>query len=98
MTFTSSASISSARSDTVVRSRAQGIQSRQQIARGRTVGVAEVAQRAQVGANGLAARVERQQDLVGIAGGPADGFALPAHALGDGTQGRIQFRRIDLVQ
>ena len=46
------------------------------------VGVAEVFQRLPVGAYGLAARVQREQNLIGVGGGLADPLALAADALG----------------
>ena len=44
------------------------------------IGVAEALQRLPVGADGLAARVQRQQHLIGVGGGLADPLALAADA------------------
>ncbi len=63
--------------------RAGGVEDRQDVLCRSAVGVAEALERLPVGAYGLAARVQRQQHLIGVGGGLADALALAAHTLGE---------------
>ena len=78
--------------------RAGRVQRRQDVLCGNAIGVAEVPQRLPVGANGLAARVQRQQNLIGVSGRLTDPFALTADAVGERRQHAVELGRVDLVE
>ncbi len=77
---------------------ARGVQDGQDVVGGRVIGAVEACQGTPVPAKGVAARVERPQHLVEVGGGLTDPFALPAHAVGDRAQHRIELQRIDHVE
>ena len=62
------------------------------------IGVVEILERAPVVADGLVARVQFEQNLVGVRGGLTDPFALSTDAFGECGQGAVELGRVDRVQ
>ena len=74
------------------------IQDRHDVLCRNAIGVAEALQRLPVGAHGLAARVQREQHLIGVGGGLADPLALAADAVGKRGQHAVELGGVDLIE
>jgi hypothetical protein len=78
--------------------RARRVQNLQNVLRRNTIGIVEILQRTPVGSYRLTARVQFEQNLVGVGSGLTDPFALSTNAFRECGQSAVELGRVDRVQ